>query len=197
MVGDGEVTARPGDREAQTRRQVEKQLTCWEILTCPRPHLRQRQLLQFPRWPNSFLAKAGLTEHLEVAWFLAKAGLTFDEADMRECGLDPGQAALVRRTLQELAAVAAEARQEKPETLSRRGKSKGKGKRQSGHGKSKDKGKHSTCNEVLVQVLALVLVLVLVLAVLVSVLAVVPVLVLVLVLILLLVLALVLILLQY
>ena len=92
----------------------------------------------------SFLAKAGLTEHLEVAWFLAKAGLTFDEADMRECGLDPGQAALVRRTLQELAAVAAEARQEKPETLSGRGKSKGKGKRQSGHGKSKDKGKHST-----------------------------------------------------
>ena len=145
----------------------------------------------------SFLAKAGLTEHLEVAWFLAKAGLTFDEADMRECGLDPGQAALVRRTLQELAAVAAEARQEKPETLSGRGKSKGKGKRQSGHGKSKDKGKHSTCNEVLVQVLALVLVLVLVLAVLVLVLAVVPVLVLVLVLILVLVLALVLVLLQY
>ena len=106
----------------------------------------------------SFLAKAGLTEHLEVAWFLAKAGLTFDEADMRECGLDPGQAALVRRTLQELAPVAAEARQEKPETLSGRGKGKGKGKRQSGHGKSKDKGKHSTCNEVLVQVLALVLV---------------------------------------
>ena len=103
----------------------------------------------------------------EVASFLAKAGLTFDEADMRECGLDLGQAALVRRTLQELAAVAAEERQEKPETLSRRGKSKGKGKRQSGHGKSKDKGKHSTCNEVLVQVLALVLVLVLVLAVLV------------------------------
>ena len=96
----------------------------------------------------SFLAKAGLTEHLEVAWFLAKAGLTFDEADMRECGLDPGQAALVRRTLQELAAVAAEARQEKPETLSGRGKSKGKGKRQSGNGKSKDKGKHSTCKEV-------------------------------------------------
>ena len=58
----------------------------------------------------SFLAKAGLTEHLEVAWFLGKAGLTFDEADMRECGLDPGQAALVRGTLQELAAVAAEAR---------------------------------------------------------------------------------------
>ena len=52
VVGDREATARPGDREAQTRRQVEKQFSCWEILTCPRPHLRQRQLLQFPRWPN-------------------------------------------------------------------------------------------------------------------------------------------------
>ena len=35
---------------------------------------------------ESFLAKAGLTDNLDVAWFLAKASLTFDEADMRECG---------------------------------------------------------------------------------------------------------------
>ena len=111
------------------------------------------------------LAKAGLTQHLET--FLAKVGLTqhlealrgngvgtmgileyLDEADMRECGLEPDQATLVRLKLQELAAAAAEAQREKLERKPVRGKGN---------------GKHRTCAEVPVLVLPLVLVVVLVL----------------------------------
>ena len=114
------------------------------------------------------LAKAGLTQHLET--FLANVGLIqhlealrrngvgtmeileyLDEADMRECGLEPDQATLVRLKLKELAAAAAEAQREKLERKPVRGKGKGKG-----------NGKHRTCAEVPVLVLPLVFVLVLV-----------------------------------